>query len=107
MPEAKKYRCINIGIDTYPVWLLLSDKTAIVAIAPCNYDRVVPAPGGKMILATAVTLAQSGCVVEVLTPVSVNKVMEALGVSYADDIAVADQDAKPEAVKPPAEGGAS
>ena len=99
MPD---YKCLNIGVEGYPVWVMQNDKATIAAIEPNTYHETgsyfTPE---QVLLRTVLTLVVDGCCVEVKTPASVENVCAILGFTYQGDVAAeptqpAPPDAKPE-----------
>ncbi len=80
MPEyPSEYHCVNIGIEGYPVWLTLSDKTTIVVIEPISYAETSLGALGLVAMKTILTLVAKGCTIEAKTPASVESVCRILG----------------------------
>jgi len=96
MPE---YRCVNIGAEGYPVWLILSEKATIVAIEPAKYlEAAAYGSSEQFVLKTVLTLVVDGSCVELKTPVSVESVCRILGFFWdqSPDVAINPETGKPE-----------
>lgn len=77
MPE---YKCVNIGEESFPVWLTLNEKAIIAVIEPMHYlEAATYNSPGQSLLRTVVTLVVNGCAIEVKTPATVDKVCRILG----------------------------
>ena len=101
MPE---YKCYNIGVHDYPVWLTLSGKANIVAIEITSYAETVMYRDVIYPMKTTVTVVVDGCCVEVKSPLSVDSVCRILGFVW-DETDVTAKPSPTEEAKP--EGGPS
>ena len=100
-----KYKCVNVGLDGYPVWLMLNDRATIAAIEPNTYHETGSyATPEQVLLMTVVTLVVDGCCVEVKTPATVDSVIRILGFVW-DEKDMVGESAPPEAAEDDKAGG--